>query len=123
MKLTVLGSNGWFPSKTGNTSSILLEAQDWAVVFDAGNGFTTIEDHLSTFDKPIFLILSHFHLDHITALHVLPKYDFPQGLTIVCHSGGQALLDRIITQPFTKALADHPFPVQAHGPYRQLGKT
>ena len=51
--------------------------------------------------KPIFLFLSHFHLDHIIGLHVLNKFNFAQGLTIIGQSGTRDLLNKIINSPFT----------------------
>ncbi|MBP1737825.1 MAG: seceted metal-dependent hydrolase of the beta-lactamase superfamily, partial [Deltaproteobacteria bacterium] len=81
MKIIFLGTNGWYDTQTGNTLSILLATREHNIVLDAGNGFTKLDRVLSN-SLPIFLFLSHFHLDHLIGLHTLFKFSFSQKLTL-----------------------------------------
>lgn len=105
MAVHFLGTNGWFPTETGNTTCLFLELPEAYVILDAGSGIRNV-DRLILDERPLYLFLSHFHFDHITGLHILNKFDFRQGLTIVTYPGGKALLDSIICQPFTMPLKD-----------------
>lgn len=110
MRVTFLGTNGWYDSATGNTSCILVDSPDLAIVLDAGNGLYKLERYCRR-DKTTFLLLSHFHLDHICGLHILGKFSFSKGLTIAGPRGTRGILQALISQPFTMPLADLPFRV------------
>ena len=105
IKITFLGTNGWYDTDTGNTICVLIETPREYVVLDAGNGLYKLDQYIKD-NKPIYLFLSHFHLDHIEGLHTLAKFRFKQGMTICVQKGGKKLLDSIIKQPFTLALKD-----------------
>jgi ribonuclease BN (tRNA processing enzyme) len=100
MKVVFLGTNGWYDTHTGNTLCILIESKKAFIVLDAGNGIRKLNRHVSD-RKPIYLFLSHFHLDHIIGLHVLNKFNFAHGLTIIGQSGTRDILNTIINSPFT----------------------
>ncbi len=104
MKLTFLGTNGWFDSGTGNTPSALLETSKYYIIFDAGFGLAKVDEHIKD-DKPIFLFLSHFHIDHICGLHVLPKFNFKQPLTIFGRKDLKKLFKTVINHPYTAPLS------------------
>jgi len=104
MKVRFLGTNGWYDTKTGNTVSVLLETKKEYVVFDAGNGFYKIDRYIEC-DKPIYLFLSHYHLDHITGLHTLNKFNFEQGIDIYGPVGLKALFKRVINAPYTMPIS------------------
>ncbi len=72
MRITFLGTNGWYDSTTGNTPSALIDTKDYYIVLDAGFGIYKLSDHLNE-NKPVFLFISHFHIDHICGLHTLTK--------------------------------------------------
>jgi len=105
MKITFLGTNGWYDTQTGNTLSILIATRDYNIVLDAGNGFTKLDRVLSN-SNPIFLFLSHFHLDHLIGLHTLFKFSFSQKLTLAGPKGTEKVLKALLKQPFTAPL-DH----------------
>ncbi len=107
-KVIFLGTNGWFDSQTGDTTCILIDAPEGYVFLDAGNGIYKADKYIKE-DKPVFLFLSHFHLDHIIGLHILNKFRFSQGLTICCYEGGQQFLRTILNQPFTIPYEKLPF--------------
>ncbi|MBI2054294.1 MAG: MBL fold metallo-hydrolase [Candidatus Staskawiczbacteria bacterium] len=100
MKITFLGTNGWFDTKTGNTICTLIETKDYFIVLDAGNGFYKLDEYIKN-EKPIYLFLSHFHLDHIVGLHAKNKFNFKQGIKIYGQKGVKDILEKIINQPFT----------------------
>ncbi len=111
MKVVFLGTNGWFDNESGNTVSVLVQAQDCDIIFDAGNGIAKADRYISQ-EKPVHLFLSHFHIDHIVGLHTLVKYRFREGLKIYTMPGGSALLHTFVGKPFTVPLADLPYPVR-----------
>jgi ribonuclease BN (tRNA processing enzyme) len=100
MKITFLGTNGWYDTETGNTVSILVETEEYDLVLDAGNGIYKLDRYASG-HKPVFVFLSHFHLDHIAGLHVLGKFTFGQGMVICGPEGMKKILSTLIDQPFT----------------------
>jgi ribonuclease BN (tRNA processing enzyme) len=105
MKITFLGTNGWYDTATGNTISILVETEKAYVVFDAGNGIYKLDRYIKN-RKPVYLFLSHLHLDHIIGLHTLAKLVLPQGLQVVVPKplikGLQLFMRRPLTIPFNR---------------------
>ncbi|OPX61992.1 MULTISPECIES: MBL fold metallo-hydrolase [unclassified Methanoregula] len=110
MQVTFLGTNGWFDTPTGNTVSILVRTRDFDILFDAGNGIYKADRYISQ-EKPVYLFLSHFHIDHIAGLHILVKFRLKKGLKIFCMPGGAALLHTFAGEPFTVPLEKLPYPV------------
>jgi len=108
MEITFLGTNGWYDSDTGNTICILIESDDYYIVLDAGNGISKLDRYYQK-QKPVFLLLSHFHLDHIAGLHILAKFSFAKGLVIAGPRGTQKILNTIVNKPFTMPLDDLPY--------------
>ena len=104
MKLTFLGTNGWFDSVTGNTPSALLETANYNIIFDAGFGLAKADTCLNP-DKPTFLFISHFHIDHICGLHALPKFSFKQPLTIFGRKDLKKFFKTVINFPYTAPLS------------------
>ena len=111
MKLTFLGTNGWYSSETGNTACVFLDTEEYYIVFDAGDGLQKLDKHI-TEEKPIYLFLSHFHLDHIYGLHLLSKFRFKQGIKIYGQKGTRKILGNLIQHPFTVALKELPIHIE-----------
>ena len=111
LKIVFLGTNGWYDTITGNTISILIETNSHFIILDAGNGVHKVDEYIKT-EKPIYVFLSHFHLDHIEGLHILNKFSFPQGLTIVGQVGTGDILNRVINKPYTVPFSELPFRVE-----------
>ena len=111
MKITFLGTNGWYNTSTGNTLCILIESTDYYVILDAGTGFYKLDRYLST-DIPVFLLLSHFHLDHIYSLHTLVRFSFKSGLRIFGPDGIKKILKLIANEPFSIPLREVPFEIE-----------
>ncbi len=94
MRLIFLGTNGWYDTPTGNTLCILLETQKETIILDAGNGLHKIDRYLNP-AKPIYLFLSHFHLDHVVGLHILNKFNLSRGMDVYGPPGAKKLTDPI----------------------------
>jgi len=104
MKIHFLGTNGWYDTAAGETVCTLIDAEEAYIILDAGNGLRKIDEHIGDTNKPIFIFLSHFHLDHCFGLHILPKFSFPQGVSICGQPGTKEVLNRLIAPPFTASL-------------------
>jgi ribonuclease Z len=113
MEIVFLGTNGWYSTDTGNTSCVLVDSDDYYVVFDAGDGIYKLDNYISE-DKPVHLFLSHFHLDHLIGLHVISKLKLDQGIDIYGQRGTRRTLGRIARHPFTIPLPDLAFDVRIH---------
>jgi ribonuclease Z len=100
MKVTFLGTNGWYSSPTGDTVCILIDAKEDYIILDAGNGFYKLDQYI-TEDKPISLFISHFHLDHVSGLHTLSKFDFKQGIDVYVGKGRANDFRQLIRPPYT----------------------
>lgn len=111
MKGLFLGTNGWFSTPLAETTSTMIELDDFTVILDAGSGFTKIHRHLNQ-TKPVFLLLSHFHLDHIIGLHTLLGLHLHSGLTIVGQPESRKILNQLINQPFTAPVSMFDYPVR-----------
>ena len=120
MQVIFLGTNGWYDSPTGNTICTLINSDKYHIILDAGNGLYKADRYIKD-DLPVYLFLSHFHLDHIEGLHVLSKFRFPS-LTIFGQKGTKQALNTIINEPFTVPLDKLPYPVEVRelspGPYK-----
>ena len=115
MKVIFLGTNGWYDSNTGNTTCTLIEADKYSLILDAGNGIHKLDRYVpSDSKKPVYLFISHFHLDHIIGLHILSKFNFKQNMHICGQAGTKTTLDMIINSPFTVPLSRLPFKVEIH---------
>ncbi|MFA6357100.1 MAG: MBL fold metallo-hydrolase [Candidatus Omnitrophota bacterium] len=103
MKLHFLGTNGWYDTQLGNTLSVLLDTDQAYIVFDAGTGFYKLDQYVKG-NKPIIVLLSHFHLDHIIGLHALAKFNFAQGIKVFGPPGIKKLFSQIINSPYSMPL-------------------
>jgi ribonuclease BN (tRNA processing enzyme) len=105
MKITFLGTNGWYDTLDGNTISTLIETDKFNLIFDAGNGFYRLSKYIN-FKKPAYLFISHLHIDHIEGLHTLNKLKEKFDLTIYCFEGYIDKLKSFLDSPFTAPLKD-----------------
>ncbi len=103
MNAVFLGTNGWFETEIGNTLCVLIKTIDYDIVFDAGSGFFKLDKYIDG-TKPVYLFLSHFHMDHISGLHGLSKINCPKGLFIVGQEGTRGVISHLVNKPFTVPL-------------------
>jgi len=100
MDVTFLGTNGWYDTLTGNTCSVLVRTGSCNIIFDAGNGIAKADRYLDQ-ELPVFLFISHYHLDHVAGLRGQP--------------GIEATLRSLVREPFTVPFEDLPYPVRFIG--------
>jgi len=81
MKITFLGTNGFYPTELGETVCVLIETDKYNLILDAGSGLQKY-DQFDYKNKPAYIFLSHLHLDHISGLFTLPKFKFELPLKI-----------------------------------------
>lgn len=103
MKIIFLGTNGWFETETGNTLCVLIRSRGYDIVLDAGSGFFRLDSYIDG-TKPVYLLLSHFHMDHITGLHGLSKINCGRGLAIIGQTGTREVINMLVNRPFTVPL-------------------
>jgi len=103
MRIHFLGTMGWFDSKLGNTLCVLVDSGKEYIIFDAGTGIYKIDDYIKD-KKPIYLFLSHFHLDHIIGLHILNKFSFSQGIKVFGPKGTEKMFKLVINSPYSKPI-------------------
>lgn len=93
MKITFLGTNGFYPTDLGDTVCVLIETDKYNLILDAGSGLSKL-DQFDYYQKPTYIFLSHLHLDHISGLFTLPKLKFSSKLKIfVSETSYESLLD------------------------------
>jgi ribonuclease BN (tRNA processing enzyme) len=109
--ITLLGTNGWYSTSTGNTLSVFIQTPDATIILDAGDGIYKIAEICPFVENPAYLLLSHLHLDHICGLHTLARLMFAQGLTIYGPPGIRTVLQSFIGYPFTIPIAELPYEV------------
>lgn len=94
MRISFYGVRGSLPSPGpatahfgGNTSCVFVELADGTLlVFDAGTGLRPLGEHLSKTDKPLHLLLTHSHWDHIQGFPFFaPNYQ-PDREIHICRS-------------------------------------
>ncbi len=78
IKLTSLGRMGWIPTGNRHTCCYCLEYQGRLIILDAGTGIARFDEPelrkiIDKYDSAL-LLLSHYHLDHITGLIYLPFF-------------------------------------------------
>lgn len=100
MKAIFLGTNGWYTTATGNTPCVLIDTNDCYIVFDAGNGLHKLDTYI-TQEKPIYLFISHFHIDHVSGFHNLAKFHFKQPINIYVGEGRKNDFSTLVNPPFT----------------------
>jgi len=98
--ITLLGTNGWYDTDTGNTICTLIDCPEGYIILDAGNGLHKAAGHLRE-KKPVFIFLSHYHLDHIQGLHALALLPVKDSLTFIVRNGTTAVLEGFLDEPFT----------------------
>ncbi len=111
IKVTVLGSNGWYEDANGQTTSVLIQSDQGSILLDAGSGLTRARTRID-FTKPGCLFLTHLHLDHISGLHTLSLFPFDAGLSLITPLGGKDELLSILRPPFMSNLEKQSYPTR-----------
>lgn len=113
MRFKFLGTNGWYATNWGNTTSILIDTENFYVILDAGDGIHKIDQFIVD-DKPIVLLLSHLHLDHTIGFHSFAKLSFPQKFNVYGYKGIKEGLENIIRHPYSSPFASLSLNLEIH---------
>jgi len=108
MKVTFLGTNGWYDNDCGNTICTLIETKSAYIILDAGNGIHKADRYIKK-TLPVYLFLSHFHIDHIEGLHLLAKFRF-QSLKIIGQTGTSSTIREFLSPKYSIPVHKLPFP-------------
>lgn len=108
MKITFLGTNGWYDTDCGNTICTLIETKTAYILLDAGNGIYKADRYMKK-DLPVYLLLSHFHIDHIEGLHTLAKFRF-KSLDIIGQRGTKATIKEFLSPKYSLLAEKLPYP-------------
>ncbi|MFA5162684.1 MAG: MBL fold metallo-hydrolase [Elusimicrobiales bacterium] len=100
MRATFLGTNGWYDTALGNTTCALAETETEYIVLDAGFGIAKLDELISG-SKPVYIFISHTHIDHVCGLHALNKFAFPQGVKICVARDMKSHLKRLLDWPYS----------------------
>lgn len=107
MKITFLGTNGWFDTDCGNTICTLIETKTAYIILDAGNGIHKADKYIRK-DLPVYLFLSHFHIDHMEGLHTLAKFNF-KSLDIIGQGGTKKTIKEFLAPQYSLPIDKLPF--------------
>ncbi|PIU19137.1 MAG: MBL fold metallo-hydrolase [Elusimicrobia bacterium CG08_land_8_20_14_0_20_59_10] len=121
MDIIFLGTNGWYDTKIAHTLCILIKTRKYDIVLDAGSGFSKLDKYVDG-TKPVYLFLSHFHLDHVAGLHTLLKFDLKKGLKLCGGEGARGTLGALLRRPFTVPLKNLRYKAEVLELPSQLGK-
>lgn len=113
MELVVHGTNGWYETENGTTSCTGIYNNDFTILFDIGSGFKNVS-RLKTIGKPLYIFLSHIHLDHILGIHLLCLHK-PSFLKVFIPSDLYKSFRNIFKAPFIKDLNEMEFPIEIQG--------
>jgi len=76
VRLTLLGTQGWIPTPTRETTCVAIDDGPLLLIFDAGTGLGRLlrppASELIAGAHEIHLFLTHYHLDHVCGLAYLP---------------------------------------------------
>ncbi|MCX8197004.1 MAG: ribonuclease Z [Candidatus Micrarchaeota archaeon] len=100
IKVKFFGTNGWYTTETGHTVCATISFGKSTIILDAGEGLTRLEKEKNG-KRKFFLFLSHFHLDHVFGLHVLPKLTKMKKIKIFGQPGTKKILAQLLNHPFT----------------------
>ena len=100
MKVTFLGTNGWYNYDNNETSCVLVESDKINLIFDLGSGIKNL-NKIKLKDKSTFLFISHLHIDHIIGIHYLSSINKLSKLNIVVHKDYDRKLKKIFNSPYT----------------------
>lgn len=112
LRLTPLGTNGFFATHGRETMSFLLRAGDEAVLLDAGSGAGRLAESGPAAELAgsgrLTVVLTHYHLDHLIGLPGLPAIcgDLPLAL----FAPSRPLVDADPEEAFDRLLAPPLFP-------------
>ena len=111
IKITFLGTNGWYTTSTGATSCVFAQTPAAYIIFDAGIGFSRAGGLIKD-GRPVYIFISHLHLDHIDGLQTIGKLNLKQGIKIITGPGMKKELESFMRPPFMSDLDKMPSKIE-----------
>jgi ribonuclease BN (tRNA processing enzyme) len=106
MKITFLGTNGWYNYDNHETSCVLIEAKNFNLILDLGSGIKNL-NKINLREKKTYLFLSHLHLDHIIGIHYLSSIKRLKDLKIIVNKKYLKFFEKIFNNPYTLKHSKH----------------
>jgi len=100
MKITFLGTNGWYNYDNHETSCVLVEAKNFNLILDLGSGIKNL-NNIKLKEKKTYLFLSHLHLDHIIGIHYLSSIKQLKNFKIIVNQKYLKSFKNIFNKPYT----------------------
>ena len=74
MQAWLLGSGGWIPTATRETTCVFIREEGHGLLLDAGTGLRRLVSEPELLDgvRSLDIALTHFHLDHVCGLAYVP---------------------------------------------------
>ncbi len=135
MRLAVLGTAGYLPARGRQTMAFLLESAATTLLLDAGTGVARLAEPgirpLLPPGRPLDVLLTHYHLDHVVGLSYLPGLASDRPVRIhapappLTEFGPAEAFDRLLGKPlFPVPIARWPMPTEVipfAGPELRIG--
>lgn len=122
MEMIVLGSSGWIPHDRRMTTALAVRTEGALFLFDAGTGVARLREprfrRLIPQGGPIYILLSHLHLDHLSGLTFLPALLRDHHISIYApvtaklNRSGDALHELVGPPFFPHTFSEFPMPVE-----------
>tara|TARA_Y100000591_G_C21720908_1_gene638692 strand:- start:41 stop:784 length:744 start_codon:yes stop_codon:yes gene_type:complete len=100
MKVTFLGTNGWYNYDNQETSCVLIESKKFNLILDLGSGIKNLTK-IKFKSKKTFIFISHLHLDHVVGIHYLSSIAKIKNVNIILHKKYIKKFKNIFNQPYT----------------------
>jgi len=99
LQIRLLGSGGWIPTEKRELCCCLVRDGDEALVIDAGTGLRRLvgEPKLLGGIERLHVVLTHWHLDHVSGLAYLPALDVP--VELWARPPARELVHRLLDPP------------------------
>jgi len=110
MKITLLGTGGYYANSRRQTACLLLPEE--GIVFDAGSAIDRLSRQTQTSHLDLFL--THPHLDHVVGLPALLVPILNRRFEPVTVHANRHTLDAVATHLFAEAIFPVPMPFQCH---------
>lgn len=111
MKITFLGTNGWYSYQNFETSCVFVETKSYNLIFDLGSGIKNL-NKIKYIKKPTYLFLSHLHLDHVIGVHYLNSIQKLDNLIIILNYKYLNFFRNIFNKPYTLGIKGYKFPIK-----------
>ncbi len=100
MKITFLGTNGWYNYDNHETSCVFIESKNFNLILDLGSGIKNL-NKIKFKNRETFIFISHLHLDHVIGIHYLSSIAKLKNINIILHNKYLKKFKDIFSKPYT----------------------